>query len=93
MKTYYHVTRSENLNSIKLKGLVPQERVSDAQPWVTTKRIYLQEEPDYSGFYGNVLLQVTIPPKVRVMQSMYSEGFYVTSSIPPNYIKILEILK
>lgn len=89
-KFYYHHTHRALLPIIMQQGLVPQERTSDAQEWFTTRRIYLLEEPDEeSSFYGDVILKVRIPPGVKVKQSMYAEGVYVTEPIPPSYIEVI----
>ena len=90
---YYHVTTRELVNKVLKEGLVPQERTGDSAYWGrVTKRIYLLEEIDEGGFYGDVILRVKIPPGIRVEQSMYAEGFYVTRPIPPEYIEVYKVL-
>lgn len=89
VKFYYHVTFSENLDSIMKRGLTLQERTGDSfYPERTVKRIYLLDEPDYTGFYGDVILRIRIPSGVRVNQAVFAEGYYVTKPIPPKYISI-----
>lgn len=94
MKTYYRVTFSENLPSILKRGLVPQERTGDSfYPERTVRRVYLQDEPDDTGFYGDVILKIRIPPGMKVTSTVFAEGFYTTKPIPPNYISVYRILR
>lgn len=91
---YYHVTTKRLLESVLVSGLIPQERTGDVpDQWGrVTRRIYLLEEYDEARFYGDVLLRVAIPPGVRVKQSMYTEGVYVTRPIPSRYIEVYKEL-
>ena len=96
MKYYYHGTTIENLQNILKYGLQPQERTGDSPYWErTTRRIYLLDDPEEVEWYahpGGIILKVKIPPNVRVKQSMYAEGHYVTKPIPPNYIEVYKFL-
>ena len=92
-RVYYHATWTENLEDILTRGLILGERTGDSfYEGRTVRRICLLDEPDLSGFYGDVILRVVIPPGVRVKETIFSEGFYVTKSIPPKYITVYKRL-
>ncbi len=91
LRVYYHVTTEANLSSILEHGLTPQEGW-DYGDRHTRKWVYLQETPDETGFYGNVVLEIRIPKGVEVRQSVYSEGVYVTKLIPPSHIRVFKRL-
>ena len=92
-RVFYHSTWSENLASVLSEGLTLGERIGDSfHEGRTVRRICLLDEPDTSGFYGDVILRVTIPPGMRVKETVFSEGFYVTGPIPPKYISVYKRL-
>ena len=88
-RVYYHGTENDEiLRSIMERGLLPGE-------WDVEGRIYrhinLVESPEEAEWYtgvGGVVLRVEIPPGVRVKETMFEEGYYVTKPIPPKYISV-----
>jgi len=91
MKYYYHATTQHSLQNILTYGLLPQERTGDS-PFGEriTHRTYLLDDPEEVEWYAHngVILKVRIPPGVKVKQSAYVEGYYVTKPIPPKYIEV-----
>ena len=91
---YYHVTCRSTLPKIMEQGLIPQEWIVDTLRGERVfRRISLLEYPDETGFYGDVILKVRIPPGMAIGESMYAEGFYVTRPIPPPYIEVYKYLE
>jgi len=99
----YHGVRSDKLASIRKRGLRPRrgfwpehsEEELDAIKLGVEPGIYLTTSPAYASQFGDVILEVRVPPGVEIFEVFEPDAkdynartFSATGPIPPAYIRL-----